>query len=772
MARALITADANSVRAVIARRWLMAEEETSSLGTIVLRPHQRDAVARARVSIARFGGVLLADEVGLGKTYTALAIARQARHLVVVAPAGLRDMWRQALVAAGLSGRLVSIESLSRATHLPADATDADMVVIDEAHHLRNPATRRYRATALLVRQASVVLLSATPVHNTSRDLAAVLALFLGSRALALDASELAQCIVRRGQQSLGGGLLPTVAAPRPLRVETDEALLEALIALPPPVPPRDGDDGGALVLFSLVRQWASSDGALRSALRRRRNRACAMLDMLAAGRSPSRTELAAWRAGDDAVQLAFPDLVADGPRTIVSSELSDSVRAHVDGVERLLALLDRAPNHDAERAARIREVRVAHDGERIVAFSQFDDTVRALFNELRADPRVAVLSARGARVAGGQLSRREALARFVPRALGVRPPPAAEAIELLLTTDLLSEGVSLTDASVVIHLDLPWTIARLEQRVGRLARLGSPHREIAVYAMQPPARSEIVLRVEERLVEKARAARCSIGRSSIPVFGADDQVTTLQQFVAENSVAELTEGIRATLKAWLGSSDALELPGEDPGSEQLLVAACRSQRCGFIALMEEADGTKLLVALDGGHPSADPAAVRTALASAGGQDISPNASRVEYALAAVERWRADQKAAADAGARSGIAPPRRRVLRRIASTVAQARPDRRPAFAALGASARKIVARLRSAGFELLLGELADEPMESEAWLRAVIALDGGPSANESAHTVAQLPLLRCRALLLLESLDPAAALNSPEPSLPLDDR
>ena len=46
----------------------------------------------------------------------------------------------------------------------------------------------------------------------------------------------------------------------------------------------------------------------------------------------------------------------------------------------------------------------------------------------------------------------------------------------LLLTTDLASEGVNLQDASVVVHLDLPWTAARLEQRVGRVARLASAH--------------------------------------------------------------------------------------------------------------------------------------------------------------------------------------------------------------------------------------------------------------------------------------------------------
>src|SRR5688572_10824059 len=79
-------------------------------------------------------------------------------------------------------------------------------------------------------------------------------------------------------------------------------------------------------------------------------------------------------------------------------------------------------------------------------------------------------------------------------------PRVRAERIDLLLSTDVLSEGVGLQDASVVVHLDLPWTPARLEQRTGRIARLGSRHATVAVYAIAPPASAEAPLDVERRL--------------------------------------------------------------------------------------------------------------------------------------------------------------------------------------------------------------------------------------------------------------------------------
>src|SRR5205814_7382602 len=111
----------------------------------------------------------------------------------------------------------------------------------------------------------------------------------------------------------------------------------------------------------------------------------------------------------------------------------------------------------------------------------------------------VAALTAHGGRVAGGRISRREVLAQFTPSATsGV--VPAAYRIRLLVTTDVLSEGLDLQRASVVVHLDLPWNPARLEQRVGRVRRLGSVHNEVFVYVIAPPASSVRLLRGESRL--------------------------------------------------------------------------------------------------------------------------------------------------------------------------------------------------------------------------------------------------------------------------------
>src|SRR5688572_29950617 len=494
---------AGVVRAVIAHTWL-SPDVPMTLGSITLRPHQREAVARARVALEAHGGTLIADDVGLGKTFIALALAAEARRPLVVGPAALRAMWTDAAAQTAVPLEYRSYEALSRS---PMPAKGYDLVVLDEAHHVRTPRTVRYRHLAQGLVGARVVLLTATPIHNSARDLRALLALFLGALAWAVDEGELATHVIRREQEDVAfDAPLPSLTAPRSIALSNDDELLDAIISLPAAVPPRDGGDGGALVSFTLARMWASSHFALRAALRRRLHRARALEDALGCGRHPTRGELRAWAIGDDATQLAFPELVA----TTGEGDIGDLLRAvqvHASALEKLIRAMPVDSPHDRERADRIRGIALNHPGEKVIAFTQFADTATALFRLLRDSVRCCRLDGGGAQVAGGRLSRREALARFAPRASGGAEPAACDRIDLLITTDLLSEGVNLQDASVVVHLDLPWTSARMAQRVGRSHRVGATHASTVVYAIAPPAAAETLLRQEQRLRDKLHAA-------------------------------------------------------------------------------------------------------------------------------------------------------------------------------------------------------------------------------------------------------------------------
>src|SRR5579859_427911 len=177
-----------------AARALLDLPEVSPLTPPWLAPHQAPAAARLTGLLDRFGGALLADAVGLGKSYVALAVAiMRAEPVAVIAPAVLLDQWRALLGRVQVAAPLVSIEALStpqfRAGAAWRTLTDRRqrrrLVIVDEAHRFRNPGTLRYRHLALLVTGARVLLLTATPVHNRLADLLHLFRLFLRDDALA-----------------------------------------------------------------------------------------------------------------------------------------------------------------------------------------------------------------------------------------------------------------------------------------------------------------------------------------------------------------------------------------------------------------------------------------------------------------------------------------------------------------------------------------------------------------------------------------------------------
>jgi len=165
------------------------------------------------------GGILIADEVGLGKTIEAGYILKELKardrsgfkRVLVVCPASLRDKWKQEMARRfGEHFEILGAEDLERLIdRMTAGTGDQtfqaivsyetlrsksckdrvvelgliDLTICDEAHHLRNPATLIYRVAKQL-REATkdIVLLSATPIQMHSENLRALLALIASDR--------------------------------------------------------------------------------------------------------------------------------------------------------------------------------------------------------------------------------------------------------------------------------------------------------------------------------------------------------------------------------------------------------------------------------------------------------------------------------------------------------------------------------------------------------------------------------------------------------------
>lgn len=717
---------ADDVRATIAAH-VLGPAPDEHLGGVSLHPHQRAAVGRLRRMLGDHGGALLADDVGLGKTFVALAVAAGTRCVAVIAPAAVREHWLKCARRAGVAIAFHSMESLSRRG---TPAIEPDLVIVDEAHHFRTRRTRRFAAALGLCARAPVLLLSATPVQNRDADLRAMLSLFLGSRAGALTDAEAARFIVRRVAEDLGetGARLPGVAPPRWLPHLDDVDCLDHILALPAAVAPVDGEDGGALVTFSLVRQWASSRAALTSALRRRLGRGLAMLDALRAGRMPSRAELASWCHVEDAQQLFFPELVRAAAGTDGVGLLTH-VERHVRGVRALLDWLAAAPDPDTRRARALRSLLDRHPGERVVAFSEYAATISTLFRLVASSTQAAMLTHGGGYLSSGPISRAEILERF---SAGSGPRAhRRDRIDLLLATDVLSEGVSLSDASVVVHLDLAWNPARLEQRVGRLRRVDSTHRSIATYLMPPPAPAERMLGVERRLRMKRAIAHRTIGVARAILPGDDDSDHPALAVRA-------TERIASLLRSWR------RVAGIGEGG---VVAGVRAPESGAIACVR-ANGALILLALVDGAVREDAETVERLCACAGGAGVALDGPLIDEVRERIERFlRARRVSHVVDLAALHVARARRVLLRRADSIARGASREMRPRIAPLLRAVRAAATAPLSAGAERALDQLAGAALPDEAWLRAIGEFEGMRTSRPPAPPAELLALLILRA-------------------------
>jgi hypothetical protein len=665
-------------------------------------------------------------------------VARGFSRILVVAPAALASMWRDAVATTGTSADFVTFERLSRTNEIPIARKSYDLVIVDEAHHARNPATRRYRNLAKVAREARIILLTATPIHNRTGEMLALLSLSLGSRARTLTADELSRCVVRRERDGLAHDVVIPVVTPVVHRdVADNPAIVEELMALPPPIPLRDGGLGGALIARGLVHQWASSEAALREAMRRRIAKAAALTASLETGNYPNASELETWTYCEGAVQLGFPELLSSptgDARTLLAA-----VRLHSAALRDFHARHRADRSLDDERVDILIEIRKAHTDAKIVAFAQYAETVSMLFARLAPSGGVAMLTARGGVVAGGKLARDEVLTRFAPRASRAESPSRAERIDLLLTTDLLSEGVNLQDANVVVHLDVPWTAARLEQRVGRVARLGSLHERVHVYLLRPLASAATLLRSEQLVRGKWTKAKHAIGSSAEAPFGlraeAEKESSQLESIPAK------TERLRGILESWRRP----HLPWE---SHDVAVASVTSQRSGFVAAVSVQDDPLLLSCISG-CVSAELGSLIAACCLCEGEELETDSADYEVAINQINRWFEHNCASTSAGVAGSRSRARKRLLTRIESAIQSAPPHVRTRRSRAAARARNVATSAHGAAIEAELEALVRSPLPDEDWLEAVAKLETTHRSSLSVFRPASD--LKIHALLLL---------------------
>lgn len=256
--------------------------------------------------------------------------------------------------------------------------------------------------------------------------------------------------------------------------------------------------------------------------------------------------------------------------------EFKDSYRHDVEADRVLLVCMqERLQTLDAasdSKFALLCEVLASLSAQKVAVFATYADTVRYLDDHL---PRPAYGRERVV-VIGTESdpdARAAALARFCPETV-VRPgyvPPDGE-VDMLVSTDVLSEGQNLQQAGAVVSYDMPWNPQRVVQRNGRVIRLRSPHESVELVTMLPvPGELERLLGLEATIRRKILAAS---------VFGMETEVLD-DVDVELRSYAERLEAGDETL------FDPLPEEGAAFAGEELRAALRRALAEGEIARLK-----------------------------------------------------------------------------------------------------------------------------------------------------------------------------------------
>ncbi|MCH8824242.1 MAG: helicase [Planctomycetes bacterium] len=599
----------------------LGEEEEES-GDIPLLQFQQHGVWRALRILRKCGGVLIADGVGLGKTFTAGEIIRLYRErrqrVLLICPAALRDStWRQFLNQHQLLVDSVSFEQLAndpslggKGNPLPNPIDDYALVVIDEAHNYRNPdspARAGVLRQLLMGQRRDVVMLSATPVNNSLWDLYHLLRYFVKQDALLADRGVLSirerfSKAMREDPFSLSPDLLyPIIDAttvkrtrkfikkhyendliimpdgrhmpirfPKPIAstisYDLEEVLPGFLGELEDALMPADGHPRLTLARYTPDNYLLSGDsqpdptisGLLRSALLKRFESSIhafarttgrmveqhtLFLQALDDGKVIRKEFMRELSALDDE---AIDELL-ETPGVTESSDQYDVVALRRD-VESDLQLLDELhreaasvkPEDDPKLAALLEELdcivvqaeQQAVDAEdagqkmKVMIFSFYSDTIQwietYLDRALEKHPRLRRYADRRVSVSGniphGGINREEAVFGFAPKTSGAPANRQDDRFDLIITTDVLAEGMNLQQCRNIINFDLPWNPMRLVQRHGRIDRIGSEHEEVFLRTFFPDAQLDRLLNLEGRVRRKLAQAAASVGVEATPI--------------------------------------------------------------------------------------------------------------------------------------------------------------------------------------------------------------------------------------------------------------
>ncbi len=113
--------------------------------------------------------------------------------------------------------------------------------------------------------------------------------------------------------------------------------------------------------------------------------------------------------------------------------------------------------------------------------------------------------------------------------------------IDILITTDVLAEGINLHKSNVIINYDIPWNPTRVIQRIWRVNRVGTKHQNVVIYNFFPTKESNDIIALEENVLSKMEAFVRLLGEDAANLSG-DEQIEAQWLFDKLNSAEYLNQ--------------------------------------------------------------------------------------------------------------------------------------------------------------------------------------------------------------------------------------
>jgi len=619
---------------------------------------QKWAVLRGTRIARNYGGVMISDVVGMGKTYVGLALLEHFYHrnymqgqrgkMLIVCPKKLVTMWERMVTKYSLHAEVISMGMLSKEDYyetLLDEHGDTSVVLVDESHHYRNSNTNRYENISQFLPVVNeAILLSATPYTTEADDVYNQLKLFHLDDVTQIpitppnlkeftnrvenDAANLSELLshvmVRRTRYDIvaqyGGededghyiemGDERRYLPERELRTtdysisdvygsafyETIVDVLENLnyarysLGSEEYLKPEFhgqrkyqdlstmGKNLRGLLKANFLKRLESSIFAFWGTLNRTLQSYQNFYDLLDEGTVAIGEEIGELLKSEDdtdeileAIEEMEDDQITDYDiNAFYMDPLKSDLKQDIQALKTLQARTQQIMEEifgDYEKDDKLRVLRDVltqlydgeheilqqdDDAEKIIVFTEFADTVEHLgegIEWLQANGYLEDVRFETVTSDTGNVD--EIFERFAPKANEAREKinPADE-LDLLITTDVASEGLNLQDGNFVINYDIHWNPLKLIQRIGRVDRLGTEHSTIYVSNFFPETALEDELGVVETVEERVNEINSVLGMDGNILTEDDQPNQTFMERIYDEDMGSIEEYERTELLA------------------------------------------------------------------------------------------------------------------------------------------------------------------------------------------------------------------------------